>query len=633
MDVDAGAASNAPPPTSASMSTTDPEVAKYLASMSQSPLAVSPSASFAKLSLQSPVVDDNSRHKSDAKSPNATGDVGSEAPYGPSLGVRYPPVRASSPSPRGKPGSLSSLLNDPITVPGPYKSSSSLSDARSSSSTHDTHPESRHDTLTPQSSLSPLPSSLSPPPGSEPDLEPESDPNPVPEPEIVHDPVHRTPTPQPRTPTPPPPPTPQPKVKMSLKDFAMRRKKQREEEMAKVGAMLASPVSLSGAESISDGIAHGYSFPETSEKGSTSADLRKDGLDDTNGDVAVEQQQSSEFERNPSWSSPAPESPPANGATSLLPYHTETLEAKTELMEIVIPRGLVCPDDGSDLEGSPPERPRRHPVAPLNGDSRSFPPAPGPGRPPSRGVKSYEEGEFAIGGKRPPLQQQQRQRSPGSGQMQQPMTYTFTPRSHSPPTQPRSFQNAGSAFTPSSFNPSSISTPPGFGTTTPPYAQAPGRTISSFPSSSSSPTSTGTGSSPYRHRSQSQSYTHPTPNPYSYSQQQQQQQQQPTNFTTGSSASARPLPRGPRALQISANNGGLPPPIRTYSGGPGPVGPGPPSLLLPPPPPPPHFIPRRPSADRERERERERVEWDRDRGWPARPVQRGRGGGPGSGWR
>ena len=602
MDVDADAASNAPPPTSASMSMTDPEDAKYLASMTHSPSAVSPSASFAKLSLQSPVVDDTSRHKSDSTSATATGDVGSEALYGPSPGVRYPPVRAPSPSPRGKPGSLSSLLNDPITVPGLYKSSSSLSDARSSSSTNDTHPESRHDTLTPQSSLSPLPSSLSPPPGSEPDLEPESDPNPVPEPEIVHDPVRRTPTPQPRTPTPPPPPTPQPKVKMSLKDFAMRRKKQREEEMAKVGAMLASPVSLSGAESMSDGIAHSYSFPETSEKGgATGADLHKDGLDDTNGDVGVERQQSSDFERNPSWSSPAPESPPANGTTSLLPYHTETLEAKTELMEVMIPRGLVCPDEGSDLEGSPPPQgPRRHAVAPLNGGS--FPSAPGPGRLPSRDAKSYEEGEFAIGGKRPPpLQQQQRPRSPGPGQTQQPTSYAFTPRSHSPPTQPRSFQNAGSAFTSSSFNPSSVSTPSGFGTQTPPYPQAPGRIVSSF-SSSSSPTSTGTGSSPYRHRSQSQSYTHSTPNTYSYSQQQHQQPPPPpppTNFTTGSSSSTRPLPRGPRAHQISANNGGLPPPIRTYGGGPGPgpVGPGPPSSLLPPPTTP-HFIPRRPSADR-----------------------------------
>ena len=51
-------------------------------------------------------------------------------------------------------------------------------------------------------------------------------------------------SPPPKVPTPPPPPVP--KVKMSLKDFALRRKKQREEELARAAAQPPDPTARNG---------------------------------------------------------------------------------------------------------------------------------------------------------------------------------------------------------------------------------------------------------------------------------------------------------------------------------------------------------------------------------------------------
>jgi hypothetical protein len=302
---------------------------------------------------------------------------------------------------------------------------------------------------------------------------------------------------------PPSPPPPLPKVKMSLKDFAMRKKKMREEEMAK--SILSSPASTSSAQVAS--MASEPPSPQTNG-----------GADKDRSDARITVSEGGEalpYIRSLQIGAPlSPESQSTSLEATYFPTQSpngthghkmrtypalESLQAKLEFIEAMLPRGVVAPDD-REL-GMPPEPP----PPPLNGDNRrdGFVKAPFVAAPIANPYfrfhsrrPSREDGEITSAS--PPKPRSQ---------------FSSAPRSHTPPTQPRSFQ----AVSPTMH---SGSTPPSHGQ---------GRYL--YHPSLPAPTPA--------HRGQSLA------------------QQQQANFP------ARPPPRGPRALQgsVSTNrpSGGGPP--------------------------------------------------------------------------
>ena len=387
-------------------------------------------------------------------------------------------------------------------------------------------------------------------------------------------PPRSTPTPPVAAPTPPPPsPPPPPKVKLSLKDFAMRKKKQRE-EMAKHHSSPTSTHSAPGARSP----------PRTSGEDVEMASEDTNGVEEVhaaaevgstveynvgsnlNGHLHPEPQRDLTDQLSEAESSMMPDrhhSPPLapnlmrprspsphlpNGINETHPYEV-TRQAKVELIEQPIPNGVPTIDskENSNLSPSPPFT--------LNGTAKvidlinAAPRTASPSPPPlgSRGHSrrlSQEDGEIPSTGSDTPPPPKQKQH----------LFTTFVPRSHTPPTQPRSFHTAPAS--------PSVSTP------------SPSAPI---------PTSVRRSQNPY--------------SPVTHS----------TQVHRGTAPGSRPLPSGPRALRVGIPYGQHPGntlPNR-FNG--------------------PQFIPRGPSADRER------MEWDRERVWP-RSRGRGAGSGAGTGW-
>ncbi|KIJ18047.1 hypothetical protein PAXINDRAFT_9131 [Paxillus involutus ATCC 200175] len=443
----------------------------------------------------------------------------------------------------------------------------------------------------------------------------------------------------PREASPPPPP----KVKMSLKDFALRKKKQREEEMA--AKALTSPGSsddhglppspnvdgkrdlvvdnAGGAEENEEkvGFREVVNDVDVQMKDATVAHARDVSFPSVNGNVVnvelngrddddpsvppkppkpVQDQQTPRVEKKtsgvmviappPDAAQPSPRfAPPLtplprasgestvqtqiNGRTDAAPV---TLKAKVEMMDSVIPSGLVaaygdCAADAVSFAPEPPPPPlttkqtsdanvaegRRTtapastPTSSINSRSTStgitvsapshsnhVPHAHIPTSIPLSRKPSHEDGE--ITSSTPPK--------------------TYLPRSYTPPTQPRSFH---------ATHPPS----PNLGPT------------SSSSSSSSAP-------APRR----------PAPPPLSRS---------PLSNAAGPAPvpiSSRPLPSGPRALRGSMSQPTQPPPYASTR---------PPYVGS-------QYIPRGPSADRDR------LDWDRDRQWAASSRSRGRAGS--NGW-
>ncbi|KAF9232897.1 hypothetical protein BU15DRAFT_80717 [Melanogaster broomeanus] len=445
-----------------------------------------------------------------------------------------------------------------------------------------------------------------------------------------------TPTPQPpRKPSPPPPP----KVKMSLKDFALRKKKQREEEMA--AKALMSPASSGGhALSPSPGVdckgdlggehcGGGEDREEEEKIGSgdvfegedvepngaaeahandaSSARVNGTGVNvEVNGnhhdDTSLppdpaESEQAVEVESfRATVLTPAPRvspqlarllTPPprasdegstqTNGGVHVSPV---TLQAKMEVMDDVIPSGLVGIDVGApDAVSCAPEPPppplttkqviddnvaegSRTTVSlstfPSTSTSTSTSASTSAfsSRPPSTGIAIFTHPNVAPHAHVPSSSSIRASRRPSHEDGEIPSSTppkTYLPRSHTPPTQPRSFHAAHS--TSPSFVPTSSSS----SSTPAPRRPAP-------PPLSRSPLSNAAG---------------PAPIPLS----------------------SRPLPSGPRALRGSMSQPTHPPypPTRPpYTGS--------------------QYIPRGPSADRDR------TDWERDRQWVASSRSRGRAG-------
>ena len=384
-----------------------------------------------------------------------------------------------------------------------------------------------------------------------------------------------------------PSPPPAPKVKMSLKDFALRKKKQREEMAKEQVRECESPV-VPGAglpeesgdegmhvdddgqhdgsdegrtEKVRDCEGQGCGTPAEEAARTDAREVQDMVMDDgvqpivkdeplAGMDRMLEDPPHNSRQRYESEPPPlSPRSPVAstrfvNGAEKAKsngqPADPASLKAKIEVLEAAIPRTLVGTDDRISPSAPEPPPPPLDKGADTNVPlPKTYTPPLPPSAPASRGQSSrplQEDGEITSS-------------SP-------PKSSSFFPRSYTPPTQPRSFQTS---------HPS----PPNF----------------SHASSSSA------------------SYRAPPP------------PRTPLSSSTGTPLNKplRPLPSGPRALRISnrptyAQSSS--PSSRAYSGS--------------------QYIPRGPSADRDRH-DRDRLDWERERVWrPGPPRSRGRSSS--SGW-
>ncbi|EGO03033.1 hypothetical protein SERLA73DRAFT_131508, partial [Serpula lacrymans var. lacrymans S7.3] len=318
-------------------------------------------------------------------------------------------------------------------------------------------------------------------------------------------------------PSSPPPP---PKVKMSLKDFALRKKKQREEEMAKT---LSSPTPTPSTSALSSSPSPKINDREVDSEGSMNGQHDLPGMEDHEEQEHVSNHSAGESVmkgsvdgvlRSPQHrltlsprSSGLPSPSPSSPHSSMVDGHVQSngrsadsasLLAKVEVIEEAMPSGMVATDDGvHHLLTFPPEPP----PPPLNGHAKKVesdhasaflpsPPPPGAESVPLTRRPSHEDGE--IPSTTPPKP-------------------SFFPRSHTPPTQPRSFH----------VPPSS----PGLAPTT----------VSSVPSRRP-----------------------PPPPPLSRSQ----------ISNSIPAAISRPVPSGPRALRASSHSSHLPvySPSRSFSG-------------------------------------------------------------------
>lgn len=386
-------------------------------------------------------------------------------------------------------------------------------------------------------------------------------------------------------------PLPPPKVKMSLKDFALRKKKQREEmakererECESPGALGMGLLEESGDEGMhmdedgvderlgrdSEGTDQEHDVEDIREAQNVVMDVDNDvrpavkGVKDEPiassamqnvGDCVLEDPPAESQRRCESEPRGAPPSPPRSPVAS--PRSVRSLDnaqpngqladsgslmTKIEILETSIPNGLVGAYDRASP--SPPDPP----PPPLHQQTKGIERQPSPKPfssplPPSAPAyyslrPSHEDGEITSA-------------SP-------PKPSHFFPRSYTPPTQPRSFQTS---------HPSS-----------PHFTHS---TSTSTPSTSAS-------------------WRVPPP-----------PTRVPLSSTPSSNGPSRPLPSGPRALRASSQSSHPPtyssPSSRVYSGS--------------------QYIPRGPSADRDRH-DRDRLDWERERGWASR--SRGRTGS--SGW-
>lgn len=386
-------------------------------------------------------------------------------------------------------------------------------------------------------------------------------------------------------------PLPPPKVKMSLKDFALRKKKQREEmakerECESPGGLSMGLLEESGDEGIhvdddgaderlgrdSEGTDHEPDLEVTMSDIKEARDVEMDGDNDVGQAVeGVKDEPDASFtmqnvvdrvlEDSPTESQRRCESeprgatpyPPRSPVVSLRSVRSmdnahpngqladpTSLVAKVEISETSIPNGLVGAYDRTSPSAPDPPPPPLHQQIKGTEKQSSSPktfssPLP-PSAPASYSLRpSHEDGEITS--------------------VSPPKSSHFFPRSYTPPTQPRSFQTSH-PLSPSFTHTTSTPTPSASWRGPPPPTRAP---LSNTPSSNGPP---------------------------------------------------RPLPSGPRALRVSQSSHPptySSPSSRVYSGS--------------------QYIPRGPSADRDRH-DRDRFDWERERGWAPRP--RGRTGS--SGW-
>ncbi|KAG2344569.1 hypothetical protein BDR05DRAFT_166470 [Suillus weaverae] len=390
-------------------------------------------------------------------------------------------------------------------------------------------------------------------------------------------------------------PLPPPKVKMSLKDFALRKKKQREEmakereqECESPGGLGMGMLEESGDEGMhvdedgaderlgrdSEGTDQERDVEVTMSGVTEAQDVVMDGDNNLRpavervkdepiassamqnvGDCPLEDPPAESQRRCESEPRSAPLPPPRSPVASLRsvrsmdnaqpngqPTDSASLIAKVEILETSIPNGLVGAYDRASPSAPDPPPPPLYQQAKGTGrqpSPKTFSSHLPPSAPASYSFRPpHEDGEITSA-------------SP-------PKSSHFFPRSYTPPTQPRSFQTS---------HPSS-----------PNFTHS---TTTSTPSSSAS-------------------WRGPPP-----------PTRAPLSSTPSSNGPSRPLPSGPRALRVSSQSSHPPtyssPSSRVYSGS--------------------QYIPRGPSADRDRH-DRDRHDWERERGWA--PRSRGRTGS--SGW-
>ncbi|KAG1791100.1 uncharacterized protein HD556DRAFT_1241239 [Suillus plorans] len=362
-------------------------------------------------------------------------------------------------------------------------------------------------------------------------------------------------------------PLPPPKVKMSLKDFALRKKKQREEmakerECESPGGLSMGLLEESGDEGIhvdddgaderlgrdSEGTDHERDLEGVKDEPDTSFTMQN-VVDCVLEDSPAESQRRCESE--PRGATPYPPRSPVVSLRSVRSMDNAhpngqladptSLVAKVEISETSIPNGLVGAYDRTSPSAPDPPPPPLHQQIKGTEKHSSSPktfssPLP-PSAPASYSLRpSHEDGEITS--------------------VSPPKSSHFFPRSYTPPTQPRSFQTSH-PLSPNFTHTTSTPTPSASWRGPPPPTRAP---LSNTPSSNGPP---------------------------------------------------RPLPSGPRALRVSQSSHPptySSPSSRVYSGS--------------------QYIPRGPSADRDRH-DRDRLDWERERGWAPRP--RGRTGSSGWG--
>lgn len=439
-----------------------------------------------------------------------------------------------------------------------------------------------------------------------------------------HTPTPHQPEPKPepsqpaRVPSPPPPP----KVKMSLKDFVLRKKKQREEEMA--AKSILSPVSPSADMALPPspglgGVEIGTSGVELAEATVTPGGRECDGdpssanvsrdVGCTNQDSVASpensQKQVDRQESLPSKSEPRRQAgitveecklspPPLPPLTPLrVPDEGQVIQTQTkgspvadlntaeklEAREDALRNGANGANDRMhdfvSFAPEPPPPPLNSLAASINhvdsSASTSATPAPTPTpTPSSMSTSSTSNSRATSVSTSLPMHPSQYPRAPYQGSAtsrrvshedgeipNSAPSKSYVPRSHTPPTQPRSFQAP---------RPSSPGYSPGPSTSRRPPPPPPPRS-----GPSTGPSSAGTNALP------------------------------------------RSVPSGPRALRGTMNQSSSssytpsypPPPPRPYSGS--------------------QYIPRGPSADRDR------LDRERDRSWSASSRPRGRAGSTGWG--
>ncbi|KAG6329408.1 hypothetical protein ID866_9681 [Astraeus odoratus] len=463
------------------------------------------------------------------------------------------------------------------------------------------HPQSSISSDLPSSERMPSPA---PPEASHSELQPPNTPIP-----------HQTePEPEPSQPARVPSPPPPPKVKLSLRDFALRRKKQREEEMA--AKSMLSPVALTSSAlpsspgrdekvgeavvaagdvnmkdsaedlKMSTGHAHEQAAPMDGSGVATSGsspqhhnflELSSAGSQTVKEtDVIAQSLRVSPVPPRSLLSPPRAmhkyESDQTQSKDS--PNPGKTLTAKLEIMEDVLPNGDAHSAVNDHTQGvvslapDPPPPPSSKAVAETNHvDGGAFASLPPSASTTSSSSSSSRSTSISTSiSTHPSLHPSRSQLTPNSITTRRPShedgeipsstpPKAYVPRSHTPPTQPRSFQTTRPPSP--SFSPSSSSV-----SRRPPAAPPP-----------------------------SVSRSAPGPGP------------------VNSSGLSRPVPSGPRALRGTMNQSSYSTypstPARPYSGS--------------------QYIPRGPSADRDR------MDWDRDRSWSASSRSRGRAGSGGWG--
>ncbi|KAI6141955.1 hypothetical protein EDD17DRAFT_1664206 [Pisolithus thermaeus] len=408
------------------------------------------------------------------------------------------------------------------------------------------------------------------------------------------------PEPEPSQPTRVPSPPPPPKVKMSLKDFVLRKKKQREEEMA--AKSILSPVSPSADLALPPspdlgGDDIGSSGVEPAEATVTPGGRERDedpsatnvarDVRCTDQDNTASPEISQITAEGCKCSSPLPPLTPLRDPDESQAIQTQTKGSpvadlnsaeKFEAREDALQNGAIGTNDRMhdivSFAPDPPPPPLNSLAGSMNhadsGASTSTAPAPTPTPTPSSMSTSSASNSRATSVSASLPTHCQYSRAPYQGSatsrrvshedgeiLNSTPSKFYVPRSHTPPTQPRSFQVPRPSSPGYSPGPSSSRRPP-----PPPPRSGP----STGPSSA------------------------------------------------GANALSRPVPSGPRALRGTMNQSSSsyahpssypPPPPRPYSGS--------------------QYIPRGPSADRDR------LDRERDRSWSASSRPRGRAGSTGWG--